>query len=137
MKLIPSDVTEAVCQRCAACCESVLKVAGDMRDLERLEMIYGDRLTVSWRGECTCGCGALKYEGIVTERCPALKEEEGHFLCSEYAERPQFCRDYNCVTWALVHGHEDGPHTEAAREALSQLETAVTPPPSLTPVRTG
>ena len=126
LKLKPEDITSELCRRCAECCRSIMTVQGDLRNLEFMEKIHGDRLAVTWRGPCSCGCGAMKFAAEITTVCPSLGEEEGAFDCRDYEERPQFCRDYNCATWLLVQGHETSPHIEAAGAALLRLRGAVT-----------
>ena len=119
MELRPGDITEEVCQRCAACCHAALNVEGDLRNLEFLERIYGSRLVVQWRGLCGCGCGAVKYQGQVEDTCPALEEvEEGRYRCNDYENRPLFCREFNCVTWATVGGHKETEYTKLAAKAM-------------------
>ena len=92
-----------------------------MRNLEFLQHVFGDRIEVTWRGECQCGCRGLRYQGLIREQCPSLLEEEGKFTCSAYEGRPQYCRQFNCVTWAEVNGHVQTKYTEAAFEAHCRI----------------
>lgn len=123
MELRPADITQDVCQRCAACCIAVLNVDGDLRNLEFLEKVFGARLEVTWRGLCGCGCGSVKYRGQIKESCPALEESEGKFRCRDYESRPGFCSEFNCATWALVAGHRETELTKRAAKALFETRT--------------
>lgn len=120
MELRPVDITEDVCQRCAACCNAVLNVEGDLRNLEFMERVFGSRMEVLWRGLCTCGCGSMKYRGRVKEPCPVLETVDGRFRCREYEVRPGFCKEFNCATWAMVAGHKETEYTKVAAKALME-----------------
>ena len=122
MSIKPEDITNEVCMICARCCTNKFTVEGDLRRLEFLEVMYGDRLNVTWRGECECGCGVLKFKGAVSDTCPELIDAgNGRRECARYESRPQLCADFNCATWALVHGHEESEFTRAATEAHYRL----------------
>lgn len=121
MLLEASDITTDVCRCCGACCCSEMRVEGNMGDLEFMEQVHGDALEVRWRGECSCGCGGLRFRGAVVTKCPSLREEDGRYSCEVYDERPSRCRDFNCVTWAIVNGHEETDLTKAAHAAWESL----------------
>jgi len=120
VELRQEDITSDVCRRCAACCQAVLNVDGDLRHLEFFEKIVGPRLEVVWRGVCGCGCGTVKYRGQIKEACPALEKVDGRYVCKDYDRRPQLCREFNCVTWAIVNGHKETDLTRRAADALFQ-----------------
>ena len=95
-ELRPSDITSSVCNKCIKkgpphCCEMTLNDASPtpmfMELIKRAVEGYGDHLRVSDGGEI-----------ILT--CSHLDKENG--VCTIYKDRPQICRDYNCVSWAQV-----------------------------------
>ena len=124
MRLETSEITSEVCMHCARCCVTEHGVSGDVRDLERLEVIYGDSITVLSRGVCDCGCGVMRFSGVVKDECPSLVEQDELKVCSVYGERPQWCRDYNCAMWAIVYGHIDSDHMQGARDAISSIRNS-------------
>ncbi len=124
MELKPEDITQAVCKKCAACCHAVLAVDGDLRNLEFMEKVFGQRMEVTWRGLCGCGCGSLKYRGRVKEACPALVKSESGYECRDYENRPAWCREFNCATWALVTGHAESDYTKLAAQAMLESRVA-------------
>ena len=95
-ELRPSDITSSVCNKCIKkghphCCEMVLGVAPPppvyMELIKRAIEGYDDHLRVS-------------DEGVIILMCSHLDKENG--VCTIYEDRPQMCRDYNCVSWAKV-----------------------------------
>ena len=94
-ELRPSDITSSVCDKCIKkgpphCCEIVLCVPPPQMILELLKRAiegYDDHLRIS-------------DEGKIILTCSHLDKENG--VCTIYKDRPQICRDYNCVSWAQV-----------------------------------
>ena len=121
MELRSEDITNDVCRRCARCCSIKVQVSGDHRHLELMELVYGERLTIKSREPCECGCKGEKFGGFLEDPCPHLVEEDGVYRCSVYETRPEFCRDYNCATWAMVLGHTETEYTRGAEEAIRRL----------------
>jgi len=87
------DITEDVCQRCGICCEIELKPNWkDPRQFEWLSAIVEnhDNITETKKG--------------IRIRCSHLRETKHstspHWECDIYEDRPQLCRDFNCVSWA-------------------------------------
>jgi Fe-S-cluster containining protein len=106
-----------------------MNVEGDLRNLEFLEKVYGDRLEVTWRGLCACGCGSVRYRGSVRDPCPSLVGSNGKYECRDYGNRPEWCREFNCATWAIVSGHKETDYTRLAAKAMleSRATAAATP----------
>jgi hypothetical protein len=122
LDLEPEDITPEVCQRCAMCCRMQLEARGDHRQLPLMEIVFRERLVVARREPCACGCGGETFEGHVVETCPRLEEQDdGRLLCSDYENRPQLCRDYNCVAWAKVNGHGHTDYTRRAKQVIESL----------------
>ena len=88
------DITEEVCQKCGICCSMDLKPSWkDPRMMAALRvMIEGyDNITFTGDG--------------IRIHCSHLKEtkmEWKSMKCDIYDDRPQLCRDFNCVSWAKV-----------------------------------
>ena len=105
-RLRPSDITSSVCNSCIKsgpphCCQILLGVDHSPMSLElakRGSEVYEDHLRVSEHGEI-----------ILT--CSQLDEENG--VCTIYEDRPQICRDYNCVSWTQVDFSRGAPKKNA------------------------
>ena len=89
------DITEDVCKRCGICCEIELKPNWtDSRRMFWLGAIVEnhDNITQTGRG--------------IRIRCSHLKQTKHatnpYWECDIYEDRPQLCRDFNCVSWAKV-----------------------------------
>jgi Fe-S-cluster containining protein len=79
------------------CCEIILGAGNSPMYPELIERAiegYDDHLRVSDTGE-------------VFLTCTHLDKENG--VCTIYEERPQICRDYNCVSWAQVNFSHGAP----------------------------
>ena len=89
------DITGELCKKCALCCE--LTVTPNTEDLRQLEFY---RAVAENYPHITFTDGALSI------RCSHLRKtkhaDTPHWECSIYDDRPQLCRDYNCVSWAKV-----------------------------------
>jgi len=89
------DITSELCKRCGLCCE--LTIAPATEDTRQLEYY---RTVVENHPDITFNDGSLSI------RCSHLKKTKHsptpHWECSIYEDRPQLCRDYNCVSWAKV-----------------------------------
>ena len=89
------DITSDLCKRCGICCEIELKPNWqDSRRLPWLKAIVEnhDNITQSGNG--------------IRIRCSHLRQTKHatnpHWECDIYEDRPQLCRDFNCVSWAKV-----------------------------------
>ena len=87
------DITEDVCKSCGICCEIELKPSWtDARRIDWLRAIVDkhDNITQTGSG--------------IRIRCSHLKQTkhatDPHWECDIYEDRPQLCRDFNCVSWA-------------------------------------
>lgn len=72
-------ITSEVCIQCGACC-SVYVRKGTFEPV-----LLGE---------------ATAEEELEVIACPHLKSENGRHVCGNYENRPQVCRDYNCLTRA-------------------------------------
>jgi len=89
------DITGELCKKCGLCCE--LTVTPNTEDPRQLEFY---RTIAENYSHMTFTDGALSI------RCSHLRKTklaaQPHWECSIYDDRPQLCRDYNCVSWAKV-----------------------------------
>ena len=89
------DITAELCHRCGLCCE--LTISPDTEDPRQLEFY---RAVAENHPDITFDDGSLSI------RCSHLKQTKHadvpYWECSIYEDRPQLCRDYNCVSWAKV-----------------------------------
>jgi|TARA_Y100000034_G_scaffold14118_1_gene14794 Fe-S-cluster containining protein len=89
-------ITEEVCQRCGICCEIEIKPSWtDPRRFEWLRAIVENHDNIQ------------STEKGIRIRCSHLKETVMGWKrmgCDIYDDRPQLCRDFNCVSWAKYSG---------------------------------
>jgi len=87
------DITEDVCQRCGICCE--IELTPNWTDSRRLPWL---RAIVENHDNITQTGSGIRI------RCSHLKKTkhatDPHWECDIYEDRPQLCRDFNCVSWA-------------------------------------
>jgi Fe-S-cluster containining protein len=91
------DITSDLCKRCGICCEIELKPKWeDSRRLPWLKAIVENHDNITQAGS-----------GIRI-RCSHLRQTKHatnpHWECDIYEDRPQLCRDFNCVSWAKYTG---------------------------------
>ena len=89
------DITEDVCKRCGICCEIELKPN------------WTDSRRMFWLGAIVENHDNITQTGSgIRIRCSHLKQTkhatDPHWECDIYEDRPQLCRDFNCVSWAKV-----------------------------------
>ena len=90
------DITHDLCKRCGLCCElTVSPNTEDPRQLEFYRVIAENHPDITF------------IDGSLSIRCSHLRQtklssDQPHWECSIYEDRPQLCRDYNCVSWAKV-----------------------------------
>ncbi len=99
-ELKESDITSEMCKKCTKtdlnCCQlavqSVPHQWSQSRQQELLKTMIENipELHIRDNGELVLTCSHLKNQ-----------------KCDIYEDRPQLCRDYNCVTWARVSGNLD------------------------------
>jgi Fe-S-cluster containining protein len=95
-ELKPSDITSEVCQKCTAtdihCCQLALgSPPNDLQQYELFEVMMGEnnpKLHHRKNGELMLTCSHLK-----------------NGQCDIYEDRPQLCRDFNCVVWTKQFGN--------------------------------
>ena len=93
------DITSDLCKRCGICCEIELKPNWqDSRRLPWLKAIVEnhDNITQTGNGIRIC-CSHLRQTKHSTDP---------HWECDIYEDRPQLCRDFNCVSWAKYSGDQ-------------------------------
>ena len=91
------DITEDVCKRCGICCE--IELTPNWTDSRRLPWLRAivenhDNITQTGSGICI-RCSHLRQTKHATNP---------HWECDIYEDRPQLCRDFNCVSWAKYAG---------------------------------
>ena len=119
------DITHELCKRCGLCCE--LTIACDTDDPRQLEFY---RAVVENNPEITF------IDGTLSIRCSHLRQttlsDSPQWECDIYEDRPQLCKDYNCVSWAKVSNDTSrydqvleiaGNLGRAARERLLSQES--------------
>ena len=89
------DITEDVCKSCGICCEIEIKTNWpDARRFEWLGAIVENHDNI------------VSIDKGIRIRCSHLKQTkhatDPHWECDIYEDRPQLCKDYNCVSWAKV-----------------------------------
>jgi|TARA_Y100000310_G_scaffold1807_1_gene2269 hypothetical protein len=87
------DITERACKSCGICCEIELKPNWKSpRQFEWLRAIAEghDNITNTEKG-IRIKCSHLRQTKHATDP---------HWECNIYEDRPQLCRDFNCVSWA-------------------------------------
>jgi|TARA_Y100001951_G_scaffold1559_1_gene1073 Fe-S-cluster containining protein len=90
-KLEESDINSDTCSRCGDCCSIEIRPkwnTADRRFMDLLEVIVDKHDDIEFVGD-----------GIRIT-CSHLKDRR----CTIYENRPQLCRDFNCVSWAKVSG---------------------------------
>ena len=91
------DITSDLCKRCGMCCEITLGVdETDYRQVEFLRAVVENYSFIEYVGD---GCVSLRCSHLKQTK---LSDEDPHWECSIYDDRPQLCKDYNCVSWAKV-----------------------------------
>ena len=110
-----SDITEHVCLNCAKCCEQTVNIPLDDRFYDYL-VFRGERVT---RDPRDSNVGILNLG-----HCKYLVFENGLRKCSVYEDRPQMCKDFNCVAWAKCQNLDENDSTLAyVLEILNQIQS--------------
>ncbi|GFN34391.1 YkgJ family cysteine cluster protein [Tepidimicrobium xylanilyticum] len=90
-----ADIKSDLCVHCGACCKIFIPVKCDERYLNFIKSIGIPYIQDS-----------PNTIRIVWGNCPKLEiienNDEKKYLCTIYEERPQLCRDFNCIAWAKV-----------------------------------
>lgn len=101
------DIENDVCKRCGKCCWIRIELQStDSRFRKFLRGVGVRILPETEEGEEDC-CEEVHPVRIDLGRCIHLHERKADteivFECDIYESRPQLCRDFNCVAWALVN----------------------------------
>ena len=87
-----ADITESVCKSCAICCE--IEIKPNWKDPRQMEWL---RAIVDKHNHIKDTAKGIRI------RCSYIEgDDEIGYKCGIYNERPQLCRDFNCVSWAKV-----------------------------------
>lgn len=82
-----------LCLQCGKCCMSMTFFGGEVDDEARDEIrwmeLHGMRIEYVQKDGCA------EYYFTIPQRCNALQQIDGKFMCSVYETRPQMCRDYD------------------------------------------
>lgn len=113
------DITEELCILCGACCSIYIPITGDARYINFIKEIglpYIEENSKTLR--------------LYLGPCPKLKEiKEGDitkYYCTIYQNRPQLCRDFNCVAWAKVSNkYENSQLVKKAIESKKLLKKLI------------
>ena len=95
-ELKESDIDSEMCKKCTAtdlhCCQQTIFLAGPLNprlyELIRTMIENIPELHIRDNGEIILTCSHLKNQ-----------------RCDIYEDRPQLCKDYNCVAWTKVSGN--------------------------------
>ena len=88
-----SDITEDVCKSCGICC--AIELTPNWKDARRWVWLGAivenhDNITQTDKG-IRIHCSHLRQTKIA---------DQPDWECDIYEDRPQLCRDFNCVSWA-------------------------------------
>lgn len=104
--IAPSDITSEVCIRCGECCKIKIEIPGDAvytefaREMleEPLQRTYPDAQVRFVPSPST------PFTSVDLGYCRHLQRGKGDdgspcLTCGIYQQRPQTCRQFNCVSW--------------------------------------
>mgnify|MGYP003151436954 CR=1 FL=1 len=91
------DITEDACKLCGICCS--IELTPNWKDSRRMVWLGAivenhDNITQTGKG-IRIRCSHLRQTKYATNP---------HWECDIYEDRPQLCRDFNCVSWAKYSG---------------------------------
>ena len=84
-----SDINSKLCVKCGECCKIYVPFKGNERYIGFLKDI-GIPVIMD-----TANQGRI-FWGY----CPKLLIENGYYHCTIYENRPDLCKDFNCIAWA-------------------------------------
>lgn len=114
------DINSELCMLCGLCCRIHVPVATDERTFEFYEVaglpIANNEEYPQFGPPKILDMGYCRHMEIVDERI---------YKCTIYDDRPQMCRDFNCLAWAsCVNTIDVSPGVARAREVFEQLRKA-------------
>lgn len=92
------DVNSELCIRCGACCKISIPLSLDDRTHEFYQVVGLD-VTINEHPEI----GPALEVGY----CQHMEIKDGFYKCQIYDSRPQLCRDFNCLAWAICANIKD------------------------------
>lgn len=111
-KIDYQDISSEVCLRCGECCKLYIPIKGNERYINFLKAI-GVPIIMD----------ATNQGRVFLGYCPKLKIENGQYLCTIYKNRPDLCRDFNCVAWAkYTDTYERSELIKRAQCVLDELQ---------------
>lgn len=93
-------VTSEVCIRCGACCSAYVRKG-------TTELVLLEEIT--------------SMDEVEVVACPHLRIVNNQHVCNNYENRPQVCRDYNCLSKA----NRDGRTMPEGNAQASRVRNAV------------
>lgn len=115
MKL--KDITSEICVKCGKCCNMQATVRGDEEYLEFLKLM-GFKVTQDRVNK--------QYLLVDLGTCSHLDKSEGLNKCKIYENRPQLCRDYYCLDWALFSNSIEKSHfVKHAKKVYDEISRSV------------
>lgn len=111
-----ADITEELCIHCGECCKLYIPVTGNERYINFIKGIG-----ISYVQD------DAKTLRIFLGYCPNLNlhETEGinQYFCSIYPNRPELCKDFNCIAWAKVsNSYDKSEFVKRASETFEILQ---------------
>ncbi|MCP4655175.1 MAG: hypothetical protein GY856_07120 [bacterium] len=104
--LEPADIGSDLCIRCGECCRIQVQVQGDAVYAEFLREMLEQPLKSTYPEACVAAADApgTAYVAVDLGPCRHLRtgtteDGEASFTCRLYEDRPETCREFNCVVW--------------------------------------
>lgn len=84
-----SDITSELCVKCGECCKIYIPFKGNERYIDFLKTI-GIPIIMD----------SVNQGRVFWGYCPKIKIDNEIYQCTIYNNRPNLCRDFNCIAWA-------------------------------------
>jgi len=92
------DINSDLCTICGECCKISFTVQGDKRYFAFLERVGYE--VIKDEIDENIGLVEIGY-------CKHMEQVENKFICKIYDDRPELCKDYNCLAWASYSNRKD------------------------------